>query len=405
MPQLLDITGSARMRHGARAFSSPPGVVRSLGLLEEIANGAPFVAPIRDNLRIGLYGAGDFGRMALEVLKALWIKPAFLIDQKPDAARLTPVFEGIPVYRPDEAPDALKEQAQILVTVATAAYAPIETALHERGFQHVAPFYDFSEGYRHIHPLSNGWRLNSLTAHDQAMIAHVLQGLEDDASRAHHLQFLAWRRLRQEWTFDGAPVNVCNRYFIPEVEALLGPHERLVDGGAYRGGVSVDFSNRRPDWAGIAAIEPDPLNRADMQQAFAAAFPDAKRQPVTFDCALGAANGEAPFHHGLGYASQLSVTGGLMTQLQALDELDLAPTFLKLHLEGGELDALKGANRTLAKHRPIIAATIYHNDDGVWRTPLYLMQTLKDYRFLIRLHAWCGTGAVLYALPRERSDA
>jgi FkbM family methyltransferase len=399
------MTGSARMRHGARVFSSLPGVIRSLGLLEEIAQGAPFVAPIREDLRIGLYGAGDFGRMAIDVLKALWIKPAFILDQKPEAARRNPAFDGIPVYAPDEAPEALKDQAQILVTVATAPYAPIETALHERGFQHVAPFYDFSERFRHIHPLSNGWRMDALTAHDQAMIAHVLQGLEDDASRAHHLQFLAWRRLRQEWTFDGAPVDTSNRYFIRDVETLLRPGERLVDAGAYRGGVSIAFAERRPDWASLAAIEPDPVNRADMEQAFDAAFQDAKKKPLLFDCALGAANGEAPFHHGLGYASQLSVTGGLMAQLRALDDLDLAPTVLKLHLEGGELDALKGANRTLAKHRPIIAATIYHNDDGVWRSPLYLMQTLKDYRFLLRLHAWCGTGAVLYALPRERSEA
>lgn len=405
MPQLLDITGSARMRHGARIFSSPPGVVRSLGLLEEIAQGAPFRAPIREDLRIGLYGAGDFGRMALDVLKSLWMKPAFIIDQKPDAARRNPAFDGIPVYAPDETPNMLREQAQILVTVATAAYAPIETALYEGGYPHVAPFYDFSERFRHIHPLSNGWRMDALTAHDQAMIVHVLQGLEDDASRAHHLQFLAWRRLRQEWTFDGAPINTFNRYLIPEVETLLRPGERFVDGGAYRGGVSIALAERRPDWADIAAIEPDPYNRAELTQAFAIAFPGAASPPVIIDCALGAANGQAPFHHGLGYASQLSVTGGLVTQLRALDDLGLSPTFLKLHLEGGELDALKGANRTIAKHRPIIAATIYHNDDGVWRTPLYLMQTLKDYRFLIRLHAWCGTGLVLYALPRERPDA
>ncbi|MBB1249022.1 FkbM family methyltransferase [Rhizobium sp. G21] len=401
----MDMTGSARMRHGARAFSTLPGVVRSVGLLEEIANGSPYVAPIRDDLRIGLYGAGDFGRMALDVLTALWIKPAFLIDRNPDAARRNPVFDGIPIYAPEETPDALKDQAQILVTVATAAYAPIESALYDHGFQHVAPFYDYSERYRHIHPLSNGWRFEGLAAHDQAMIVHVLQGLEDDVSRAHHLQFLAWRRLRQEWTFDGAPIDPSNRYFIPEVETLLGTGEHFVDAGAYRGHVSVDFARRRPDWDSIAAIEPDPLNRAEMERGFAAAFQDLNKQPMRLDCALGAANGEAAFHHGLGYASQLSATGGLLARLRALDDLDLAPSFLKLHLEGGELDALKGASQTLAKHRPIIAATIYHNDDGVWRTPLYLMQTLKNYRFLLRLHAWCGTGAVLYALPRERSEA
>jgi len=51
------------------------------------------------------------------------------------------------------------------------------------------------------------------------------------------------------------------------------------------------------------------------------------------------------------------------------------------------------------------SATIYHNADGIWRTALWLMQTLPRYRFLFRLDAWCGTGAVIYAIPRERSAA
>ena len=87
---------------------------------------------------------------------------------------------------------------------------------------------------------------------------------------------------------------------------------------------------------------------------------------------------------------------------RALDALGLNPTFLKLHLEGGELAALKGARQTLLSRRPIVAATVYHNADGIWRTPLWLMETLPDYHFLFRSHGWCGTGAVVYAMPAER---
>jgi hypothetical protein len=31
------------------------------------------------------------------------------------------------------------------------------------------------------------------------------------------------------------------------------------------------------------------------------------------------------------------------------------------------------------------------------------MQTLSGYRFLFRNHSWCGTGAVIYAIPQERT--
>jgi hypothetical protein len=90
-----------------------------------------------------------------------------------------------------------------------------------------------------------------------------------------------------------------------------------------------------------------------------------------------------------------------MVRIEILDALAPA-SFLKLHLEGAELEALKGGRELLRRDRPIVAATVYHNDDGIWRTPLWLIETLTDYRFLFRLHSWCGTGAVVYAIPEER---
>jgi hypothetical protein len=118
--------------------------------------------------------------------------------------------------------------------------------------------------------------------------------------------------------------------------------------------------------------------------------------------ALAERDGAAPFHEGLGYASQLSTTGSTQIECRALDALELQPTFLKLHLEGGELAALKGARETLVNHRPLVTVTVYHNDDGLWKTARWLMQTLTGYRFLFRIHAWCGAGAVIYAIPNER---
>jgi len=50
-----------------------------------------------------------------------------------------------------------------------------------------------------------------------------------------------------------------------------------------------------------------------------------------------------------------------------------------------------------------VLATVYHNEDGIWKTAHWLMDTLPDYRFLFRAHSWCGTGAVIYAIPEERA--
>jgi FkbM family methyltransferase len=240
-----------------------------------------------------------------------------------------------------------------------------------------------------------------LTEEDLVQTAEVLERWDDDLSRAHHLQFLAWRRLRQEWSFEGATISADDRFFIPEITSVLHGKEIFVDGGAYHGRVAQAFIERtQGKFRQIIAVEPDPWNRARLRDTLQPLIAD--RRVSVLNHALAGAEGEALFHDGLGYASQLSETGQMRVTVRPLDALGLSPSFLKLHLEGGELAALKGARQSLVANRPLIAATIYHNADGIWRTPHWLMQTLSDYRFLFRAHSWCGTGAVLYAIPHER---
>ena len=400
--QQLPLTG-----HLERHFDALPGVARSLALLEEIHAGVPTSVPVSLAKPIGLYGAGNLGHMARDFLKAVWYDFDFVVDRNAGALSADPAWLGKPVYHPDHVPAALKISHQLLVTVATAAQVPLERELAALGFQHIVPFYDFSEKFRHLHPLSNGWRAGPLSLTDKSMTGAVLAGFADDASRAHHLQFLAWRRLRQEWTFAPAPVTGQDRFFIPEVLAGLRPGDVFLDAGAHHGSVALAFDRQRQgDWKQIIAVEPDPANRAVMQQAFADHWPaEARKRPTILDNALGARRQTAAFHHGLGYASQLADTGRRKVEVTTIDLLDAAPDFVKLHLEGAELETLKGGWQTLKQARPIVAATVYHNDDGIWKTPLWMMQAVDNYRFLFRLHSWCGTGAVLYAIPAERMPA
>jgi FkbM family methyltransferase len=294
--------------------------------------------------------------------------------------------------RGDPIPNA---DARIAVSVVTSPYVAIERALVARGCIDVVPFYDLAESLRGQHPLSNGWFAEPLLAADQCEIEDVFAGWDDGVSRAHYLQFIAWRRLREEWTFDGVPVST-ERYFIPEVTAGLHDRETFLDGGAHHGAVSLALA-AKIDSPRVIAVEPDVANRAVLGERLRE-LP----QLAILDCALAAEDGAAAFSEGYGFASKLSAFGQAQVSTRSIDSLDAAPTFIKLHLEGGELDALRGARETLRTHRPIVAATVYHNADGLWRTAGWLMHELDDYRFLFRNHCWCAAGAVVYAIPRER---
>lgn len=401
MAERRTLAGHDAGRVIARHFPGVPYAATARRLVSEIAAPKVELAAFRTEAPIALYGAGNLGRMAREFLEAVGRPFDLVIDRKAAGLRNDPYWWVHKVMVPEAVPDEVKRSHAVLVTVATAEYVPVEEALRDEGFQHIVPFYDFVEGFRDVHPLSNGWFAEPFTELDLKMIGRTLDGFADDISRAHHLQFLAWRRLRQEWTFDGAPVTGDDRFFVPEVMAVLGDDEIFVDAGAHHGSVLGGFSERTNGrFQAIVAVEPDAANRERLLAFIEATMPGDERIAV-FNCALGNVEGEARFHAGLGYASQLSATGRDTVRVAKLDDLTAA-SFLKLHLEGAELDALKGGREMLVRDRPIVAATVYHNDDGIWRTPLWLMETLEDYRFLFRLHSWCGTGAVVYAIPEER---
>jgi FkbM family methyltransferase len=233
-------------------------------------------------------------------------------------------------------------------------------------------------------------------------IEQVLARWDDDVSRAHHLQFVAWHALREDWCFEGAPVTTQDRYFIPEVQSLLNGREAFLDVGAHHGEVSRGFAGLvEGRFASICAVEADPANLAVLGRELAADARMRDRVRV-LSCVVGERPGSAPFFDGLGYVSQLSPLGPHRKEVTTLDRLQLQPTFAKLHLEGHELAALQGGLRTLQQHRPLIATTSYHNRLGLHELPRWLMDHLEGYRFLLRLHSWCGTGAVVYGIPDER---
>jgi hypothetical protein len=222
--------------HRARSFNRLPSLDEAMSTFAT----TPCLAPPPPTERpLYLYGAGNLGRLAREFLIAVGHEPVGIFE------------------RGDPTPEA---DARVAVSVITSPYVAIERSLAARGCADVVPFYDLAEGLRGQHPLANGWFADPLTLVDQCEIETVLAGWDDDVSRAHHLQFIAWRRLREEWIFEDAPV-VTERYFIPEVTAGLHDHETFLDGGAHHGSVSVAFAARAANLR-VIAVEPDVANRA-----------------------------------------------------------------------------------------------------------------------------------------------
>ena len=73
-----------------------------------------------------------------------------------------------------------------------------------------------------------------------------------------------------------------------------------------------------------------------------------------------------------------------------------------MDIEGAELSALKGGFDTIKKHRPQLAISIYHDlSTDFVKIPLYLKETLENYKFTIGHYSPRLCETVLYAIPNE----
>ena len=74
-------------------------------------------------------------------------------------------------------------------------------------------------------------------------------------------------------------------------------------------------------------------------------------------------------------------------------------TFIKMDIEGAEMEALKGCQNTIKKYRPKLAISVYHKKEDIIEIPMYIMNLVPDYHYYLRHYSSNHAETVLYALP------
>lgn len=74
------------------------------------------------------------------------------------------------------------------------------------------------------------------------------------------------------------------------------------------------------------------------------------------------------------------------------------PTFIKMDIEGAELEAIKGAEMIIRKYQPKLAISIYHKLEDIEEIPKLLLEYNPSYKFYIRHYSLMSSETILYAL-------
>jgi FkbM family methyltransferase len=356
-------------------------------LRERLAAGAPVV----------VLGAGNLGRkVAAFVAAAEDMELAAIADNGP--GRWGERLHGVAVTPPAGVPEPLRESAVWIVAIWSPghAYARTREALRELGVRHPFPAAALMQLFPddllpHYH-----FQTPEFFLEHEREIGEAFACLADDESRR---QFLAHVEARINLDFAGlADPDLAHQYFPPDL-VTLGRDEVFLDAGAFDGDTLRAFAAATQSrFARYIALEPDPANYARLERA-AAAFPDGVVE--TYPYAVGARAETVRFNAEGGVGAAMSETGTLSVECKRIDDTfaDVRPTYLKLDIEGAELDALRAAEATIAASRPRLAVCVYHRPEDLWQIVLFLRERFAFYTFHMRSHQYDGLELVLYAIP------
>lgn len=216
--------------------------------------------------------------------------------------------------------------------------------------------------------------------------------LSDEYSKKVFLDYL-------KLCFIAAPVEpspLSMQYFDPVME--LNDAEVFVDCGAYTGDTAENFMSRVNNrYRHYFAFEPDPEN-------YKAASAFLKDKPDTTLIPKGLWNCDTTLCFKEGYASCSTVAeaGEICVDVTSIDHYfsnkKQIPTIIKMDIEGSELEALKGAEDTIRRHKPKLAICIYHKPEDLYEIPQFIKSCRSDYRFYIRHYTDTFAELVLYAI-------
>lgn len=195
------------------------------------------------------------------------------------------------------------------------------------------------------------------------------------------------------------------QYFYEKNGVVVAPQagDHVIDGGACTGDTALVFSNAVGPTGRVYAFDPVAehleLMRHNCQQF---PLPNVDAMPYGLsnrdvDCPPIVVNKYSP-----GFR-----TTHQQVPLRSIDSLvrsgDVARVdYIKMDIEGSEMDALRGAHETIQRFQPKLGISLYHNPNDLFEIILYLRQTYPFYDLYVDHYTIHQEETVLYCIAPQR---
>lgn len=232
---------------------------------------------------------------------------------------------------------------------------------------------------------------------DKDKIAFVRENLCDEKSKKTFDNLLKYRTCNDSSLIYDVYERSHEQYF--PVGEIIKPErgEVFVDAGAYSGETSASYITWNPNYSKIYFMEPD-----QTMYAIASEYVRLKGIKNIVGVNRGAYSYETEIAFENDFASgssRIDESGTNKIKTISIDEMLRGEkvNFIKMDIEGAEMEALKGADKSITKYKPNLAICIYHAEDDLWKIPYYIKQKYPWYRLFIRHYTQNTVETVMYA--------
>lgn len=190
-------------------------------------------------------------------------------------------------------------------------------------------------------------------------------------------------------------------------ECMVEKGDIVIDAGACWGDTTLYFAHEVGAFGKVYAFEFIPANMSIFQHNINQNPHLLERIQIIEQPIWNVSNKELYcFDHGPGSSIAEKLTGQTEYQVcktisiddlverNSLDRID----FIKMDIEGAELNALRGAEKTLKRFRPKLAISVYHKPDDLMTIPKYLDALNLGYQLYLEHHTIHGLETVLFAV-------
>lgn len=159
----------------------------------------------------------------------------------------------------------------------------------------------------------------------------------------------------------------------------LNENEEIIDLGAYDGDTIREFTAATGGkYKHITALEPDKKSYKKLLKNT-----DGMKNISTLNMGVWSKRDTLIFDAEAGRNSKLSAEG-VSIEVTDIDSLNIAPTFIKADIEGSEMKALEGAEKTIKKYLPKLYICAYHRNEDLFALPLKIKELSEKYKIYFR---------------------